>query len=123
MSTKHTITIDIPLAHQRLTDNMSLSDDILRRINDADKKRINDYVIDQLADRDGAPELIDLHISKFQHDTGSGAGKFRLHFKISRRFCCADTTGCNDDYIDFEFVYRDSTLRAEGHYFQWSLDN
>ncbi|KGE12418.1 hypothetical protein [Sphingobacterium deserti] len=123
MNTKHTIKIEIPLAHQLLIDSRAASEEILMHINNADKRRINDYVIDQLADRDGAPELIDLQIGKFQYDEGSQAGTFRLHFKISRRFCCADTTGCNDDYIDFRFVYGDAKLHADGHYFQWSPDN
>ena len=123
MNTQHTITIDITVPHALLKDSAIHSEEILAGISEEETKRIQDYVVDQLADRDGAPELIDMQISKFQYDDGSCTGTFRLHFKISRRFCCSDSTGCNDDYMDFRFAYLEGTVHAEGHYFQWNLNN
>ncbi|TDS12900.1 hypothetical protein [Sphingobacterium paludis] len=123
MNTQHTLAINIHVPQELVVAGAAHPDQILKRISDMDTKRVQGYVVDQLSDSDGGPELIDLHIGKFQYDKESGTGSFRLHFKVSRRFCCADSTGCNDDYIDFRYVYREEVLYAEGHYFQWTLNN
>ncbi|MGJ1430093.1 hypothetical protein ACR79M_00475 [Sphingobacterium spiritivorum] len=80
-------------------------------------------IVDQLADRDGAPQLEQIHIQNFQWDENSHKGSFRMQFLINRHFCCSDTEACAMDYVDWKFTYHNSQLLAEANYVNWTLDN
>lgn len=85
------------------------------------RKVINDYVVGQLEDKDGGPQLSDLSMSALSFDTDGTGGSFRLHFKIDRQFCCSDILSCQMDYIDFKFNKSNDTITLTGSYTVWSI--
>ena len=91
-----------------------------------DKEVINDlqdFVFDNLKDKEGSPEVADIEIKHFKYHEKDKKGSFRLQFLIDRRFCCSDTDSCSADYIDFQFQIQDGILQAKGGYFDWTLSN
>jgi len=88
---------------------------------DKHQQEINDYVIEQLEDKDGAPHLSDFSISELTFDTNSTEGSFRLHFKIDRQFCCSDLSSCQMDYIDFKFNKSNDSITLTGSYTVWTI--
>lgn len=86
-------------------------------------KAIQDLIIDTLADRDGAPELEELEIKSLQYDIKYRQGTFRMHFFVTRRFCCSDQESCTRDYVDWKFIIEDDRLLADATYINWTLDN
>jgi len=85
------------------------------------RKKINDYVIDQLEDKDGGPHLSDFSISGLTFYAENTGGSFRLHFKIDRQFCCSDILSCQMDYIDFTFNKSNNTIILTGGYTSWII--
>ncbi|WP_312329630.1 hypothetical protein [Sphingobacterium sp.] len=85
------------------------------------QQEINDYVIEQLEDKDGAPHLSDFSISGLTFYTNSTEGSFRLHFKIDRQFCCSDLSSCQMDYIDFKFNKSNDSITLTGTYTVWTI--
>ncbi len=81
------------------------------------------FLFDQLKDKDGSPSFDDFQVHLFTYDPATGKGSFRLKFAINRLFCCSDTTGCSNDYLDFEFDYSLAFIKATARYFNWSIDN
>ena len=86
-------------------------------------KDLQDFVFDNLKDKDGSPEVADIEIKHFKFQEKDKKGSFRLQFLIDRRFCCSDTDSCSADYIDFQFQFQNGILRAIGGYFDWTLSN
>lgn len=84
-------------------------------------RRIDDHVVSQLEDKDGAPTLIDFSVSNIVFDPTVSKGSFRVHFKISRQFCCSDIASCQTDYIDFRFTKEGKTLNITGSYILWII--
>jgi len=85
------------------------------------QRLIDDHVVGQLDDQDGAPTLTDFSISNIVFDRMTLKGSFRLHFKISRQFCCSDTSSCQTDYMDFNFTKEDKKIYATGSYTLWEI--
>lgn len=85
------------------------------------RKVINDYVVEQLEDKDGGPHLSDLSMSALSFYADSTGGSFRLHFKIDRQFCCSDILSCQMDYIDFKFNKPNDTITLTGSYTVWTI--
>jgi hypothetical protein len=85
------------------------------------RKVINDYVVEQLEDKDGGPHLSDFGISALLCNMENNTGSFRLHFKIDRQFCCSDILSCQTDYIDFKFNKSDDTITLTGSYTVWII--
>lgn len=85
------------------------------------QKEINDYVIDQLEDKDGGPHLSDFSISGLTFYAENIGGSFRLHFKIDRQFCCSDILSCQMDYIDFKFNKSNNIITLTGGYTSWTI--
>lgn len=83
--------------------------------------QIKEFVFDSLEDKDGAPQVEDLDVSFFKYDEAERRGSFRLHFYLNRRFCCADTDSCQQDYLDFHFSYANEMLKATATYFNWNV--
>jgi hypothetical protein len=89
---------------------------------DTDQQRLmDDHVVGQLDDQDGAPTLTDFSISNLLFDRTTLKGSFRLHFKISRQFCCSDSSSCQTDYIDFNFTKEYKKIYATGSYTIWTI--
>lgn len=82
---------------------------------------IDDHVVNQLEDKDGAPALSDFSIGNITFDRLSSKGSFRVHFKISRQFCCSDITSCQKDYMDFKFTKRGQKIDITGSYVLWTI--
>lgn len=80
------------------------------------------YIFDQLQDKDGSPQADGFKITQFTFSPQESRGSFRLHFDIDRYFCCSDSNSCSNDYIDMKFSYIDSLFRAEGSYFNWTIE-
>jgi len=123
MSTNAIVRLEIPIANTLFLRLLAQPSNLLSILSKENAQQISDHVVEQLKDRDGGPVLTDLHLLKFRYDESTGEGSFRLHFRISRQYCCSDISGCADDYLDFKFVYRNENFVAEAAYFQWSLDN
>ncbi|HAE67991.1 MULTISPECIES: hypothetical protein [Sphingobacterium] len=87
---------------------------------DKHQKEINDYVIDQLEDKDGGPHLSDFSVNRLTFFADQTGGSFRLHFKIDRQFCCSDLLSCQTDYIDFKFNKSNNTITLTGGYISWT---
>ena len=83
--------------------------------------QIDDHVVSQLEDKDGAPTLVDFSIGNIAFDPISSKGSFRVHFKISRQFCCSDISSCQTDYMDFTFTKREQKIDITGSYILWSI--
>lgn len=86
-------------------------------------KELQDFVFDNLKDKDGSPEVAEIETKHFKYVEADRKGSFRLQFLIDRRFCCSDTDSCSADYIDFQFQVEDGMLQAKGGYFDWTLSN
>ncbi|MFD1770291.1 hypothetical protein [Sphingobacterium suaedae] len=123
MNMETNIHIKIPLPIFLMAECRQHPNMILALLTEDQKRQVQDFVFDNLTDKDGSPEVTDLNVKRFQFDGERHKGSFRLHFQISRRFCCSDITGCNDDYLDFTFDYVKEEIHASAHYFQWNLDN
>lgn len=87
------------------------------------QEELKAFLFDLLQDKDGSPEFDDFHVHLFKFDSSTLDGSFRLKFTINRRFCCADSTACQMDYLDFKFSYVKERLEAQANYFNWNLDN
>lgn len=85
------------------------------------RKEINDYVVEQLEDKDGGPHLSDFSISALLCNMENIAGSFRLHFKIDRQFCCSDILSCQTDYMDFKFKKDTEIIYITGSYISWGI--
>lgn len=85
------------------------------------RRQIDDHVVNQLEDQDGAPALSDFSIANITFDPVSSKGSFRVHFKISRQFCCSDVTSCQTDYMDFKFTKRGKKIDVTGSYVLWAI--
>lgn len=85
------------------------------------QRLIDDHVVGQLDDQDGAPALTDFSVSNITFDPVTLKGSFRLHFKISRQFCCSDISSCQTDYMDFNFIKEDKKIYGTGSYTTWSI--
>jgi len=81
------------------------------------------FLFDLLQDKDGSPEFDDFEVHAVKFDSSTQEGSFRLKFTINRRFCCADTSACQMDYLDFNFSYVKECVVARANYFNWNLDN
>ncbi|MFZ4260593.1 hypothetical protein ACFRAE_01015 [Sphingobacterium sp. HJSM2_6] len=84
---------------------------------------LKSYIFDQLQNKDGAPMLSEMNVTRFEYQEAYHTGRFRIAFKIDRQFCCADTLACASDYMDFSFRSEPTQLLAEGSFFDWTLDN
>lgn len=78
-------------------------------------------IFDALKDKDGAPTVSNMKISQYNFDFLIGT--FRLNFQVDRQFCCADTSACATDYIDFKYHYHGEQFFAKGEFLNWVLDN
>lgn len=96
---------------------------IIQQLTSNDLNQLQEFIYDQLSDKDGAPQVGNLQIQQFSYDSTNKTGSFRLHFDLNRQFCCSDTTSCHTDYLDFTFKYMGSDLVLSAHYFDWSLTN
>lgn len=85
------------------------------------QQQIDNHVVSQLEDKDGAPTLTDFSVSNMTFDSMSSKGSFRAHFQISRQFCCSDISSCQRDYIDLNFTKREQTLYITGYYISWEI--
>ncbi len=94
-----------------------------QELSTAHEEAINAFVFDQLTDKDGAPQLTDFEVKSLIYNRETSKGRFRLAFRINRRFCCADVESCAADYLDFDFTFREQAMHAKASYFAWSLDN
>lgn len=93
----------------------------LKLLSTEQQRLIDDHVVGQLDDKDGAPTLTDFSISNIIFDPVTLKGSFRLHFKISRQFCCSDISSCQADYIDFNFIKECEKIYTTGSYTIWSI--
>ncbi|WP_426791573.1 hypothetical protein [Sphingobacterium sp. WOUb80] len=113
------INIRIPVEKNDLS--IPFTDHELLPFIEKHQKEINDYVIDQLEDKDGGPHLSDFGISALLCNMENNTGSFRLHFKIDRQFCCSDILSCQTDYIDFKFNKSNNTITLTGGYTSWTI--
>jgi len=118
-----TIQLNIPISASELKEVEQNSASLLEKITVNDRNQVQEKIFDSLSDKDGAPQVGDLAITKFSFDDNQKKGKFRLTFHIDRQFCCSDTTSCQSDYIDFDFTYASTELKAVGHFISWDIDN
>lgn len=123
MSTNAIVRLEIPIGNTLFMRLLAQPSNLLSILSNENVQQISDHVVEQLKDRDGGPVLSDFQLQKFHYAEFTGEGSFRLHFRINRQYCCSDISGCDDDYLDFKFLYRNENFVAEGAYFQWSLDN
>lgn len=97
---------------------------IITRLTATQQQELKDFLLDIIEDKDGSPSIGQLYIKHLTFDINdSHKGKFRLAFDIERRFCCSGTEACQQDYIDFNFVLVENTLKAQATYFNWALNN
>ncbi|WP_293883162.1 MULTISPECIES: hypothetical protein [unclassified Sphingobacterium] len=113
------INIKISIEKDHLSIPFNIQD--LLQSMDANMKDINDYVVDCLENKDGAPHLSDFSISRLSFYTDHTSGSFRMHFKIDRQFCCSDLLSCQMDYIDFKFNISNDTIAIHGSYVDWTI--
>jgi len=92
-----------------------------RELLSPEQRQIDDHVVNQLEDKDGAPNLTDFSIGNISFDSITSKGSFRVHFKISRQFCCSDIISCQTDYIDFTCTKRGQKLDIMGSYVLWTI--
>lgn len=97
---------------------------IITMLSQSQLKTLKESLLEVVEDKDGGPQIGDLHISHWQYELSKNTGKFRLHFAIDRQFCCSDTKSCIADYVDFTFVKQHNNyLTARATYFNWSINN
>lgn len=96
---------------------------LLHNITTEDHKQLQQAVFDSLSDKDGAPQIGDLSVTKFTFDAEKASGQFRIVFNIKRQFCCSDISSCQSDYIDFKFTYQPNILNATGNFVNWNIEN
>lgn len=123
MNSEQTIEIKLVLPKLLFPSLMAKPPLLLQLMSDQQQAQLKDFLFDKLADKDGAPEFIDFEVLNLSFDEQTKQGAFRLKFRINRSFCCSDFDSCADDYIDFNFQYKQEMLLASGSYFNWNLDN
>ncbi|MBE8720518.1 hypothetical protein [Sphingobacterium pedocola] len=97
---------------------------LLVRLSQLQLTALKESLLEVVADKDGGPQIGDLHINHWHYDISKNTGRFRMHFAIERQFCCSDIESCVVDYVDFTFVKRpDDYLIATAMYFNWSVNN
>ncbi len=111
-----TATLDL----SSLKENPSL---LIHYIPEEILKALKQFIFDQLQNKDGAPNPTDFKITQFEFNESNESGKFRMNFQIDRQFCCADSTACSSDYMDFSFSLSATQLLAKGSFFDWTLTN
>ncbi|MGO1245103.1 hypothetical protein [Sphingobacterium sp. JB170] len=123
MSTGNPIEIKIVMPQFVFENMQNTPSRLLDLIGHAQLDCIKSNIIDALSDREGGPAVVNMRVTKFEYDDERYAGIFRLHFMISRQFCCSDTVAAIDDYIDFKYEYQNEIMTAQGVFFQWIIDN
>ena len=116
---KITIRVTIPLVlFNRWQKENNL---ILSLLTDDQLTTIEKFVVENLDDQDGGPQIKMSRISNFEYHEGSRRGSFRLHFYVDRLFCCSDIESSRQDYMDFNYSYIDEILSTSATYFDWNL--
>ncbi|NQD70329.1 hypothetical protein HP439_06300 [Sphingobacterium shayense] len=123
MSTAQLIEIKIVIPSFVFNDIQNNPKSILEIMGHQQLEHLKSSLVNSLSETEGGPEIVDLNIAKFEYNKELYKGCFRVNFRISRRYCCSDITAANNDYVDFEFEYRDQVMIAQGNFFQWTLDN
>ena len=77
------------------------------------------YIIDQIHDKAGFPEVEWIELYNWNFDNTSNRGKFRISFHIKRTFYCSDIKSSQKDYIDINFIYSDKVIQGYGQYIIW----
>ncbi|EEI92956.1 hypothetical protein HMPREF0765_1470 [Sphingobacterium spiritivorum ATCC 33300] len=117
------LEIKITISNNELRSIQEDPQQLITHISSENWEALKSGIVDQLADRDGAPQLDQIRIQNFRWDENSRKGSFRMQFLINRHFCCSDTEACAMDYVDWNFVYNAGLLSADANYVNWTLDN
>lgn len=115
------ITLQIALPDEINMDTLVQCPAQFVKLIDGTYTAINAYIIGQLENLDGGPQVTDLRISHMVYHNSTLQGSFRLHFNLSRQFCCSDISASQNDYMDFTFMLAKQHIYATGSYMSWSV--
>ena len=123
MNTEATLAIDIDVPDFMFIQMEQRPQLFYELLSANQQEELKSFLFDLLQDKDGAPEFDDFQVHLYKFNALTKEGSLRLKFTINRRFCCADTTACQMDYVDFDFSYVKERIGARARYFNWNLDN
>ena len=119
-----TLTTNLTIVNIDINKIITQPQIITQSLSNQQLNKLNQFLLDTIADKDGSPSIGDLSVSQLNLiETENNKGSFRLTFTIDRRFCCSGTEASQKDYIDFNFVVHNNILYADASYFNWSLNN
>lgn len=113
--------INLEITAIELQDVLHNPDILISRLSQDQLHQLKNYIFDKLSDKDGGPTIQQFEIIGFDFEKLQGKGKFRLKFEIERQFCCSDIQSCQNDYIDFNFFYKEKTISMHATYFNWEV--
>ena len=113
--------INLEITPIELEDILNNPNLLIDRLRPQQLQQLQHYIFDTLTDKDGGPTIQKFQIKAFNYKESMAKGTFRLTFEIERQFCCSDVQSCQNDYIDFDFSYKDQSISMHATYFNWEV--